>query len=265
MSTKILSVRNKKFKLLQKPGDYNFHLYSSVDDWKVQWDVSGLSGKKVIHAVMRNEKGDIISRTSKNLVIDFSPPKIHDFVVLTDLVVPGKFVRLAFNASDQESGLSKINLYFIKTGSEKPVLLEIPLIKSIDFPDQFVGSFLVPLELKSAFDISIIAVNGSGKSFTLTKTIRFANSLTSPVVTCIKGVVKEGGRLQPGMVVSLYDAKSKKKRVVVTNDNGEFVFEKLEPLNYKVSVEKPSSFRSAVKFIDLNIGQSVNLVLELLQ
>ena len=265
LSTKILSVRNKKFKLLQKPGDYNFHLYSSVDDWKVQWDVSGLSGKKVIHAVMRNEKGDIISRTSKNLVIDFSPPKIQDFVVLTDLVVPGKFVRLAFNASDQESGLSKINLYFIKTGGEKPVLLEIPLNKSIDFPDQFVGSFLVPLELKSAFDISIIAVNGSGKSFTLTKTIRFANSLTSPVVTCIKGVVKEGGRLQPGMVVSLYDAKSKKKRVVVTNDNGEFVFEKLEPLNYKVSVEKPSSFRSAVKFIDLNIGQSVNLVLELLQ
>jgi len=84
-------------------------------------------------------------------------------------------------------------------------------------------------------------------------------------VTLIKGVVKEGGRLQPGLVVTLYDAKSKKSTVVTSNDNGEFIFEKLEPLSYKISVEKPSSSRAATKFVDLKVGQTVDVILELLQ
>lgn len=85
------------------------------------------------------------------------------------------------------------------------------------------------------------------------------------VVTSIKGVVKEGGRLQPGLVVTLYDTKSKKSKFGTTDANGEFMFDKLEPLVYKISVEKPSSSRTATKVIDLNSGQTVDVNLELLQ
>jgi hypothetical protein len=84
-------------------------------------------------------------------------------------------------------------------------------------------------------------------------------------VTCIKGVVKEGGRLQAGLIVTLYNSKTKKNTVITTNDNGEFIFENLEALNYKITVEKPASSRTVTKVIDLKIGQTVNLNLELLQ
>ena len=84
-------------------------------------------------------------------------------------------------------------------------------------------------------------------------------------MTSIKGVVKEGGRLQPGLVVTLYDAKSKKSKVITSNENGVFLFENLEPLSYKISVEKISSSRTATKFVDLKLGQTVDIVLELLQ
>lgn len=265
LHTSFLSVRNNSFKLLQKPGEGPFSLFSFVDDWKINWDVSGSIGKKVIHAVMRNDKGEVISRSSKNIVVDFSPPKLLNFKVLSDLVVPGKNLRFSINASDQESGISKITSSFSKAGVEKSVLVEIPIVKNEDFLDQFVGSFLVPSDLKSPIEISITAFNGLGRSSILTKSIQLSGVTSVPVVTSIKGVVKEGGRLQPGLVVTLYDAKSKKSNIVTSNENGEFVFEQLEPLSYKISVEKLSSSRTATKIVDLKLGQTVDVILELLQ
>ena len=265
LHTLFSSVRNKNFKLSQKLGEDFFTLFSFIDDWKIHWDVSGSVGKKVIHAVMRNVNGDVISRSSKNIVVDFSSPRLFSFKILSDLVVPGKTVRFAINASDQESGISKIFSSFSKSGVDKSILTDIPLVKSEDFPDQFIGSFFVPSDLKSPIDISITALNVLGRSSVLTKTIQLSGVTSVPVVTSIKGVVKEGGRLQPGLVVTLYDAKSKKSIFGTTDDNGEFIFDKLEPLNYKISVEKPSSLRTATKFVDLKIGQTVDVFLELLQ
>ena len=265
LHTLFSSVRNKNFKLSQKPGEAILSMFSFVDDWKIHWDVSGSIGKKVIHAVMKDDKGQVISRISKSIVVDFSPPKLLHFKILSDLVVPGKTVRFAINASDQESGISKITSSFVKSGGEKSVLVDIPLVKNEDFLDQFVGSFLVPLDLKSPIDISITALNGLGRPSILTKTIQLSGVTSVPVVTSIKGVVKEGGRLQPGLVVTLYDAKSKKSKIVTSNENGEFVFEQLEPLSYKISVEKLSSLRTATKFVDLKLGQTVDVILELLQ
>jgi Carboxypeptidase regulatory-like domain len=267
LHTTFLSVRNNNFRLLQKQGESLFSLFSFVDDWKIHWDVSGSVGKKVVHAVMKDDKGQVISKISKSIVVDFSLPKLSNFKILSDLVVPGKSVRFAINASDQESGISKITSSFVKSGGEKSVLVDIPLVKNEDFLDQFIGSFLVPLDLKSPIDISITVFNGLGRSSILTKTIQLSGvTVTSTlVVTSIKGVVKEGGRLQPGLVVTLYDTKSKKSKFGTTDANGEFMFDKLEPLVYKISVEKPSSSRTATKVIDLNSGQTVDVNLELLQ
>ena len=267
LHTTFLSVRNNNFRLLQKQGEGLFSLFSFVDDWKIHWDVSGSVGKKVVHAVMKDDKGQVISKISKSIVVDFSLPKLSNFKILSDLVVPGKSVRFAINASDQESGISKITSSFVKSGGEKSVLVDIPLVKNEDFLDQFIGSFLVPLDLKSPIDISITVFNGLGRSSILTKTIQLSGvTVTSTlVVTSIKGVVKEGGRLQPGLVVTLYDTKSKKSKFGTTDANGEFMFDKLEPLVYKISVEKPSSSRTATKVIDLNSGQTVDVNLELLQ
>ena len=265
LHTSFLSVRNKNFKLSQKPGEGVFSLFSFVDDWNIQWDVSGSSGKKVIHAIMKDEKGKIMSMVSKRIVIDFSPPKLSNFQILSDVVIPGKNFRFAIIASDPESGISKISSSFGKTGSEKPILIDIPLIKNNDFPDQFIGSFLVPLDLKTPIEISVTVLNSLGRSSILTKTIQLSGITSSSIVTSIKGVVKEGGRLQPGLVVTLYDAKSKKSKVVTSNENGVFLFENLEPLSYKISVEKISSSRTATKFVDLKLGQTVDVNLELLQ
>jgi len=265
LHTTFLSVRNNNFRLLQKQGEGLFSLFSFVDDWKIHWDVSGSVGKKVVHAVMKDDKGQVISKISKSIVVDFSLPKLSNFKILSDLVVPGKSVRFAINASDQESGISKITSSFVKSGVEKSILVDIPLVKSEDFPDQFIGSFLVPSDLKSPIEISITAFNGLGRSSVLTKTIMLSAPTPVSVVTSIKGVVKEGGRFQPGLVVTLYDEKSKKSKIFISNENGEFVFEQLEPLSYKISVEKPSSSRTATKIVDLKLGQTVNLILELLQ
>jgi len=265
VSSSFSSTRNKSFKLNQKNGEANFTLFSFVDDWKIQWDVSGSSGKKVIHAWMKDEKGKVIAKASKNITIDYTPPRLFNFQVLSDITEPGKAVRFSINAQDRESGISKINAYYSKQGGDKPMLIELPLVKNEDIPDQWVSSFIIPADSKSAVEVSVVAVNGLGKSFTLSKEIKLVTSTPAPLVTCIKGVVKEGGRLQAGLIVTLYNSKTKKNTVITTNDNGEFIFENLEALNYKITVEKPASSRTVTKVIDLKIGQTVNLNLELLQ
>lgn len=265
VSSSFSSTRNKSFKINQKINEGNFTLYSFVDDWKIQWDVSGSSGKKIIHAWMKNKEGKIIARASKNITIDYTPPKLFNFQVLSDITEASKAIRFSINAQDRETGISKINAYYSKQGSDKPMLIEIPLVKNEDIPDQWVSSFIIPTDSKNSVEVSVVAVNGLGKSFTLNKEIKLVTSTAAPLVTCIKGIVKEGGRLQAGLTVTLYNSKTKKNTVITTNNDGEFIFENLEALNYKITVEKPASSRTVTKVIDLKIGQTVNLNLELLQ
>ncbi len=95
--------------------------------------------------------------------------------------------------------------------------------------------------------------------------ISMAATAVAQVTTAgITGTVEDStGRVVPGATVTATNNATNQARSVTSGDNGSFSITNLQPGRYTVSVEASSFSRSVIKDVDLNVGTSRTMLVEL--
>lgn len=258
--------RKESVKIIQEKGAAFLKFQGCVDDWRISWNVEGLNGAKVIHAWLKDEYDNIISRKSVKTIIDRTAPDKFEIDAFPKSVNPEQEITLRVITSDEESDISKVELFFAQKLEGKNVDT-IPLIKfkrNKEIPSLWEGNYLVPKDSNGAQFFTLVSTNGFGISKRINATWEVVQAKT-PTTGEIVATVLEGGRKQPNLTVKLFDQKGKLIKTQITDVEGKTKFANLQPNSYSVIVEKISSGRKSTQNINLKPGDISMTSLELLQ
>ncbi|MFN6052954.1 MAG: hypothetical protein ACK47R_19165, partial [Planctomycetia bacterium] len=255
--------RKEFVKVIQEKGSLALKFQACVDDWKISWNAEGLSGAKVIHAWLKDENGNILTRKSFKTVIDRTEPEKLELSNLPKNVNPGQEVIIQVLTSDRESGISKVEMSTGQSVQGKNVPA-VKLNKNKDIPNLWEGKYLVPKDANGTQNISIVSMNGFGISRKIDASFEVV-STRIPTTGTIGVLVFEGGRKQPNLTVKLEYQKGKLIKNLITDDEGKVTFSDLQPGGYKVFVQKISSGRNSAQSIQLKVGDKQVISMELLQ
>lgn len=258
--------RREFVKLIQEKDSPFLKIYGYIDDWSIRWNVEGISGAKIIHAWLKDENENIICRKSVKTIIDRTPPDKLEIDGFPPVVSPGQEINIRIITTDNESDISKVELFFAqkiegKNNNELPVL---KLNRSKEIPSLWEGKYLVPKDSNGPQIFTFVSTNGFGISKRINSNWEVV-PVKIPTSGDIVASIIEGGRKQPSLTVKLFDMKGKLVRTQISNDEGVAKFNNLQPGTYKVFVEKISSGRSSTQSVNLKVGDVAKTSLELLQ
>jgi hypothetical protein len=223
-------------------------------------------GERLIRARLLGEKDrEIVPPAYHTVVFDDHVPERVTFVELPKQVKRDLTMKVMATGWDKGAGIKEV-VFFVGPPTEDGKLpaLKAPgqLVEGKD--DLWEARLPLPGDKKGELEVGVRFTNRVGLSAFAKGTVElveFDPVKNAPGV--IQGVVVEGGLPQPGLVVTLLDAKGAKLSETKTNSEGSYRFEGLAPGAYYLSVVKPSNQRRAMRGVNLLPGQTERVRLEL--
>ncbi len=236
------------FRVLPEGGLLEFRAESK--EWSHALDVTGLRGEHELKVRLRDPDGRATDMPP--LAVRLSPPSEARFVDVADVKVPQdadsipvirskdtERLRVVASAKDADAA------YFFTGELPKDGKLPKDVIKGTSLPG---GGFAarIPMAEKNAKGppervrvfvrfISSIGLESPDQSLLVTLEDKKEEKPTHAVIA---GKVTFNGKPQPGFNVKLTEEKKKTTREETTNEEGEFLFKKVEPGSYQLSTGK---------------------------
>jgi hypothetical protein len=243
-----------------------------AQDWKADVDVGQTFGERIVRVrvldkaeggapqnfLPANRLDDVMNRTfakdkeyTDKVLLDASPPEGVKLVNWPAKLRRGDPLPVRAVGYDPESSISKMVFYLGKPPdpAAPPPPVPVPVVKAdgvlIDAEKHLWAATLdAPTDKRATFEVSVVAVNGVGLTASDTQKIELIDPPPPPAPGTIKGasiegIVVEGGRPQPNLVVFLRDPKDNTvKDSVRTDAAGKYIFKDVIPGSYRVTVEK---------------------------
>jgi hypothetical protein len=251
---------------LDAGADGGFLVTTRVNDWVIPLDVRDWRGRFNLQAVLTGANGQTLASFDRTLVVDETKPESVRLEVLpgrdpkepTPRHVRTKPLPVRVAASDPESGISRVVVFFGKVGPDgklpEPVIeakfnetegawmadVPIPPTAAAPMPPAPATPMLPPAP--KMVDVTAIAVNGVGL-VSEPASLRI-QLLDPPTGGTIKGIVamSQSGKGLPGVKVQLISSEDgKPKGSATTNAKGEFVFEDVPAGGYRLVSSRPDS------------------------
>ena len=231
---------------------------AAVSDWIAVFDARRIVGRRELRARLLDRDGAEIRTAFQPVSLDDLPPEGLSFVD------PPKRARkdgpLPLTATARSaSGVARATFFL-----GKPIDHKIPP-NAVTFParptdpDRTTWAAVLPLKAEKAgpIDVSVEAVNAAGLTSFATTTIELTDA--DPGANDpgrIEGAVYEGSVVQPSLDVVLRDDKGVEKARAKTNTDGKFVFEKVLPGPYALTVEKTATKRYGTANVTVEAGKT---------
>lgn len=221
---------------------------AAIGDWTATFDTRSIVGARELRARLIDQAGQELASSKQSVIIDDSPP-IAKMVLLPAQVKRGSILQVQAEGADPETGIAQV-VFFFGRPDKGEIPPSAPRFKAIPARrDQTLwgGALLVPPDHKGPLALSVHVVNNAGLATVDTVTLDVTD--TEPGKTGlgeIRGIVFEGQRVQPNLLVTLTDEAGKEIARTRTLANGTYSFPKLAPRRYRVICVKPESQRRAV-------------------
>jgi hypothetical protein len=236
---------------------------ASVQDWKLDLDLSRILGQRLLQARLLDDQGHDIQLAMQSITIDDSSPNTVRFVGLPARARRGSTLPIRMTA-ESETGIAQVKLFV-----GRPVESKVPVgAKLIAARSDAAGSGVwrgdLPLPDRAGpVEITAFISNHVGKSVFATTVVELTE--IDPALLGngkIQGVVSEGGRRQPALDVILHDETGQEKARTRSASDGTFRFD-VPPGRYQIRCFKPSSGRRAAAPILVipNQEETIHLVL----
>jgi hypothetical protein len=187
-------------------------------------------------------------------------------------------ITVKAEGADRESGIADV-LFFWGRPVEGKFPANTQPVRGAQDDEKAPWSAIMPLgdEKKGSVDLTAQFTNGVGLVTFTTVTVEIveppppmnpndpANAEKKKGPGKIVGKVVEGGRPQPGLVVTLSDDKGMPKLTTKTGEGGVFEFPKLEPGTYKLSSTKEISKTKGETTVTVQNDATTPATIELLR
>jgi hypothetical protein len=229
-----------------------------VNDWTVEIDTAGATGKRVLRIARLDANGEVVPgmEQTKEIILDGTPPEEVQFRDPPATALQGASVPFKATGKDDESGIREVVFFFGKPpadGKIPPTLDTYTGTK--DVRGIWTANVPIPYDKKGPAVVSVQFVNNAGLSTFASTALRVVDPNDPKAAASpgrIEGKVFEGDRPQANLEVVLKDDKGKDKDKAKTKEDGTFAFEDVAPGNYSVATSKEASVtkgESAVKVV----------------
>lgn len=248
--------------------DGSLQFEAAIQDLSVPLNTSGIRGRRLLRVLLFDNTGAEVDEAEMTVVFDDSPPDKIRFFDVPAQARKDQPLLVKATGSDNESGIAKVNFYIGKPVDGKMPATALP-IEGVPIADsdktQWSAKIQLTPALKGPTDITVEFVNGVGLSSFATTTIDVTDGENKGPGK-IKGVVLEGARPQPNLIVVLHEGKEKttdKDQKTMTKPDGTFEFDGVAPGSYTVSTFKESSGRKGAQPAVVLPGQTVEVTIML--
>ncbi|MBI2808295.1 MAG: carboxypeptidase regulatory-like domain-containing protein [Planctomycetes bacterium] len=221
---------------------------ASIGDWTAFFDTRHAVGPRALRARLLDAKGKQIAQAEQSMVIDDSPP-IALIAPTPPQVQRGTVLQMKAQGVDPQSGVAQV-VFFLGQPEKGEVPVAATRFKAIPANrelTQWHAPLFVPADHKGPLAISVQVVNHAGMASIDTVTVDVtAGEPGKTGLGEIRGIVMEGPRVQPKLLVTLVNADGKEVARTHTLADGTYVFRQLAPGKYRVICVKPESQRRAV-------------------
>jgi hypothetical protein len=234
-----------------------------------------LDSQKKPLKVLNTETGREVEEVLKQIDIDDTPPEQVAVAVLAAVdpglpplpkgrVYRGSKIRLRATGADPESGIREVIFFAgrpLPDGTIPPTAAFVRVDKPTKpekGPVYWAGELDVPADVRGSFAVAVRFVNNAGLA-TNQELLPMLEVVDLPpggaVKGSIAGIVREGSRTQPGLVVVLSDVTGKKVAETTSAADGSFLFEGLDPGTYKVSAVMTADSTRGETDVPLKAGE----------
>ena len=234
---------------------------AAVGDWAAVFDARRIVGRREVRARLLDRDGAEIRTAFQPVVLDDAGPEGVSFVD------PPKRTRkdapLPLTAAARSvSGVARATFFLGRPTADNktpPNAAAFPARPTNPERTAWSAELAKPLKADKAgpIDVSVEVVNTAGLSSFATTTIELTDA--DPGANDpgrIEGAVLEGALAQPNLDVVLRDDKGVEKGRTKTNAEGQFVFEKVAPGKYALTVEKPATMRYGAANVAVEPGKT---------
>jgi hypothetical protein len=213
-------------------------------DWIKAIDLAQLRGRVEVFAVLKTQKGEVISQQPLQLTVDATPPELIGFLPIPAQVEKGKALTVGASVFDPETEVVKATFFVCKQLDDGKIpadAIKAAGTQSNKDPKVWQADLNIPADFRGDALIGVAFTNQAGLTNDAPKVQRIEIIDAKPPAGTIEGVVQYGGRPQPGVAVSLRDGEGKEKAESKTDEKGKFKFEKVPLGNYHVFGAKADS------------------------
>ena len=236
-------------------------LDATVRDPKVQLDVGGIRGQRLVRAELLDETDNAVASDQFALVIDDRAAADVRFLTPPRFGVKNATVALKVVGRVPSSGVREVNLFAGRpTGDGKrPAGVTTYPARPLDAGrTTWEGTVTLADAKLGPLDLSVEFVAGNGLAQYATTSIGVVETIpVDPGV--VQGVVKEGQLPQPKLEVLAFDEKNVEKGKATTDDLGRFVLKGLAPGKYQIVSGRPTPPRRGDKPVEILPGKIVEV------
>lgn len=221
---------------------------AAIGDWTATFETRSIVGAREFRARLIDPFGREIASSQQSVVIDDTPPTARLFPPPAQ-IKRGSVLQVSAEGADPESGISQVQFFLgkpekgeIPPGAPRYKAIPAGLSRTV-----WQAALQIPADQTGPLTLGVQVVNHAG----LVSTDSVALDVTDkePGKTGlgeIRGIVLEGPRVQPNVLVTLFDEGGKEVARARTRADGTYSFAKLAPGRYRVVCVKPESQRRAV-------------------
>jgi len=227
-------------------------------DWVKDLNLANLQGRVQVDVVLLDQAGkervSVPPTVPLRLIVDGTPPERIAFLPMPNplKLQKGKTLTLVARVEDPETEVVKATFFLAKDLDEGKMPADA--IKAVghklaSFPvfgyeeERWAGDLKVPDDFRGPGVVGVIFTNKAGITNALPEVqrIEIVDAPPKPPLGSIEGKVEYGGRLQPGVAITLVDENGKNKAGAVTDDKGVFKIKDVVPGHYTVLAARKDS------------------------
>jgi hypothetical protein len=192
------------------------------------------------------------------LIVDGTPPEKIAFLPMPNplKVQKGKPLTLTARVEDPESAVVKATFFVAKDLDEGKMPAdaikavgrkEVTVLPFGWVEERWTADLKIPDDFRGPGVVGVTFTNGVGVTNALPEVqrIEIVDAPPKPPLGSIEGKVEYGGRLQPGVAITLVDENGKNKGGTTTDDKGTFKIKDVPPGHYTVMAAKKDSSTGA--------------------